>query len=231
MAEPIVFGDEFDDDDEFGSGFGDSPGPGQPGDEFGRPFEPGGQDIVGGGGGGGFTFDLESLTNLLIGLGVGLVNANNANAAREATTEQLAEARKFASPENFINVFKTLQPLFREIVASGAGPQLTGAILGSLGKSGGKDTARGQALAAAGAGAGETLALGLTQQETGRVQAGQVSAALGSANILAGLQPRVDPIISALEAGAAGFFATSTLAEKDPTKAEAKKDLFPGIQA
>lgn len=225
------FGDEFGDDDDFDSGFGDSPGSGQPGDEFGVPFQPGGQDIVGGGDSGGFSLDWESLVNLFLGLGVGYLQAQDSNQAREAVEAQIGRARERATPEAFIDIFKTLQPLFREIVASGAGPQLQGALLSGLAKSGGKDTGRGLALAAAGATAGETLALNLTAQESGRVQAGQVGAELGGIGGLTAIGPRQDPIISALVSGAAGFFGTSALDKKEEQTAEEQASLFPNIKA
>jgi len=230
MAEFQNFEDDFGDD--FGSGFGDSPGSGRPGDEFGAPFGPGGGEIdtTGGGGGGGFSFDFESLVNLFLGLGVGFLQAQNSNESRAAVEGQITRARERATPEAFIDVFKTLQPLFREIVASGAGPQLSGALLSGLAKSGGKDTGRGLALAAAGASAGDTLALNLTAAEAGRIQAGQVGAELGGIGGLASLQPRQDPILSALVSGAAGFFGTSTLPKKEEGTAETQRNLFPNIQ-
>jgi len=222
------FGDEFGPGDEFDSGFGDDTG--LPGDEFGEPFTPGGQDEVGGGGGG-FTFDFESLTNLLLGLGVGFLQAQDSNAARADVQAQIGRARERATPEAFIDIFKTLQPLFREIVASGAGPQLQGAILSGLAKSGGKDTGRGLALAAAGASAGDTLALNLTANEAGRIQTGQVGAELGGIGGLTAIGPRQDPIIQALAQGAAGFFATSALDRKEESSAERQESLFPNIKA
>lgn len=209
-----------------------------PAEEFmGPPEAPGGTDFDPSGGGGGvFKFDLEALIALFLGLASGAQQASAINASREATEEQIERARGAASPENFANVFKTIQPIFRELVAAGAGPQLSGAILSGLGKSGGKDTGRGQALAAAGAGAGETLALNMTAGEAGRIQSGQVGAELGALSNIPG--PRVDPFIQALVQGAAGYFGASTRERQEPgggagtsQNIDPNRNLFPNIRA
>jgi len=235
MAGETDFGSEFPVDDPFGSGFGgndDDPfGIG----EFGDEFTPGEGDDSGGGGDGFFNFDfgLAEITNLLLGLAVGASQARRANQNREDVQAQIGQAKKFASPENFIDVFKTLQPIFQEIVGAGAGPQLSGAILSNLAKSGGKDTGRGAALAAAGAAAGDTLALNLTAAETGNIQRGQVGAALGGAGASIQLGPKRDPLIDALAGGAAGFFGTAALPKKDDrgTGAQPNASLFPNIRS
>ena len=112
---------------------------------------------------------------------------------------------------------------------------MSGAILSGLGKSGGKDTGRGLALAAAGAAAGDNLAINLTGAETGRLQTAQIGAELGVLPALAGLQPERDPLIDALAGGAAGVFGTANLPKKedDPNRdpAQPNRSLFPNIRA
>ena len=233
---PNDFGDEFGDD--FTSGFNDDPfeDPFGIGD-FGAPFEPSeGGDAGASGGNSFFNFDfgLEELVNLFLGLAVGKSAADRANQSREDIQRQIGEAKQFASPENFLNVFKTLQPVFQEIVGAGAGPQLSGAILSTLAKSGGKDTGRGAALAAAGAAAGDTLAMNLTAAEAGGIQRGQVGAALGGVGASIQLGPRRDPLIDALAGGAAGFFGTSALEKKEAEGrdgAQPNASLFPNIRS
>jgi len=87
-------------------------------------------------------------------------------------------AKKATSPENLIDLTKTLQPLLRELQATGAIPGFQSAAATANARSGLTGTGLGNALTTAAGGAGEQFALQQALQQAGVLAGGQLQTAL-----------------------------------------------------
>lgn len=176
------------------------------------------------GSGGGF--DIYGLINGLIGAYSGIRAAGAHNKAVKATAERLGEARKAASAENFASLVARLQPLFRELVASGLGPQFQQTLATQIAKSGLTGSGVGNALKGMGSAMPGIFALQSAFGEAGRIQEGQIGVELGFPMP----SPKADPFSEALVRGATAYFATvSGAREKEATTPPSERELFPSL--
>lgn len=181
-------------------------------------------DTLTGKSGGGF--DIYGLINGLIGAYSGIRAAGAHNKAVKATAERLGEARKAASAENFASLVARLQPLFRELVASGLGPQFQQTLATQIAKSGLTGSGVGNALKGMGSAMPGIFALQSAFGEAGRIQEGQIGVELGFPMP----SPKADPFSEALVRGATAYFATvSGAREKEATTPPSERELFPSL--
>jgi hypothetical protein len=143
-----------------------------------------------------------------IGAGIGAISGfmsgrRRQKAARQERRRQ-ERIRMKASPEHLADVIKSLTPMFREIVASGLGPQFQTAVADNLAKHGMTGTGVGEAFRSSAEAAPAIFATQGAMQEGGQV-VGRELAAEG----LAGSEPAPtqNPLLDALMGGARGFFA------------------------
>jgi len=208
--------------DPFGGGLG------EPGPASGGTGEPGSGGSGGGGGSGTNFFQDPANIFALINAGIaafsGIRDARARNDAIAFTKQQLANARRLASPDNFTDIVARLQPMFRELVAQGLGPQFTQNLQSNLAKRGLVGTGVGTALSNVGESIPSTFALSSALREGGRIQEGQVGAELG----FPAIAPRTDPFSEALVRGATAFFTTRSGGQpaSDP---EEDRELFPSL--
>lgn len=171
-------------------------------------------------------FDIYGLINGLIGAYSGIRAAGAQNKAIALTQERLGEARKAASAENFASLVARLQPLFRELVASGLGPQFQQTLATQIAKSGLTGSGVGNALKGMGSAMPGIFALQQAFGEAGRIQEGQIGVELGFPMP----SPKSDPFSEALVRGASAYFATvSGAREKEAMTPPAERELFPSL--
>lgn len=177
------------------------PGTGEAGFE-----PPGGGDIstqnIGGNG-----FDWATAINTLIGAVAGYKQGKASQQSEKENQKRIQAARAAAGPENFAALLAKLQPIFREIVASGLGPQFAQGIASNLARRGLVGSGVGTALQNAALAAPDIFALQQAAGEAGRIQTGQVGAELGLAASLPP-QVRLDPLVQALTLGARANYGT-----------------------
>ncbi len=199
----------------------------QEGDEFGRSSQ-----------GGNRTLETIITTSLAI------VTAFTENKAdKDAAAElqkRLDAARKAASTENFMAIVQDLQPLFRELVASGLGPQFQQAVRRNAARTGRIGSGSDDAIRNATAAIPDIFALQQASGEAGRIQGTQVGAELGIP-----IQGAIsDPFSEALVRGSTAFFKSQRRDVDDRAVANQgipqrtggrpgiepdRRDLFPNI--
>jgi len=203
------------------------------GDPLGGTGEPGSSGS--GSGGNPFTNffkdpqNIFSLVNASIAALSGIRDAKARNDAISFTKQQLANARRLASTDNFTDIVSRLQPVFRELVAQGLGPSFQQNLSSNLAKRGLTDTGAGTALQNVGESVPSTFALREALSEGGRIQEGQVGAELGFPSIGA----RTDPFSEALVRGATAFFVTNQR-DRDQSQGgteglQEQRELFPNL--
>lgn len=124
-------------------------------------------------------------------------------AARQERRRQ-ARIRTIASPQHLADVMRALQPMFRELVAAGLGPQFQTAVADNLAKHGLTGTGVGEAFRSSAAAAPAIFATTGAASEA----KGVVNREL-EAEGLAGSAPAPveNPLIGAIMGGARGFMA------------------------
>ncbi len=221
-----------------GDPFIDIPGGTDPLDPNDPRFQPreGEFDSAGGGENSFFDFDLDlaSTINALIGFIAGQQEGKRQEENEAERKARIERARALATPERLTEITKELRPQFRELIASGLGPQFQQNLAGFLGRSGLAGTGVGTLLGGAAIAAPEIFAFSSALAEAGNVQRGQVSTELGLGQIF---PPNVsqNPILLGLERAAGALFATpkkqdERVARNAPTSS-AESKLFPGINA
>jgi len=181
-----------------------------------------------------FDFDLAALVNTFIGFIAGNAEGQRQEDIIKAQEERIARARSLAGTENLLAIQKELRPQFRELIASGLGPQFQQNLAGFLGRSGLAGTGVGTILGGASLAAPEIFAFSSSLAEAGNQQRQQVSTELGLGQIF---PPNIaqNPILLGLERAAGALFATpkkqdERTARNAPTSS-VQSDLFPGINA
>lgn len=124
-------------------------------------------------------------------------------AAREERRRQ-ARIRMKASPEHLAQVMQSLAPMFREIVASGLGPEFQTMVADNLAKHGLTGTGVGEAFRSSASAAPAIFATKSAAAEAGNVVGRELYAEGISGPAPA---PTQNPLIDALMGGARGFMA------------------------
>jgi YmgG-like glycine-zipper protein len=156
----------------------------------------------------------------LIGAGIGAISGfmsgRRRKKAERAERRRQERIRQKASPQHLAAVIQSLQPVFREIVASGLGPQFQTQVNDSLAKHGLTGTGVGEAFRSSAAAAPAIFA---TQGATS--EANQVVNRELYAEGVAGPEPSPagNPLMDALMGGARGYFAMSAGNPAPPTGA------------
>jgi hypothetical protein len=144
----------------------------------------------------------------VIGAGIGAISGFMSGRRRKKAERQerrrQERIRMKASPEHLGDVIKSLTPLFREIVASGLGPQFQTAVADNLAKHGLTGTGVGEAFRSSAAAAPAIFATQAATQEGSQV-VGRELAAEGMTGPAPA--PSQNPLIDALMGGARGFLA------------------------
>lgn len=127
-----------------------------------------------------------------------------ARAEEKARQERI---RQIASPQHLDQLIQHFQPLFREIVASGLGPQFQTAVADNLAKHGMTGTGVGEAFRTAGKTAPAIFATKAATEEAGSTVQRQLSA-----EGIAGPPPAQasNPLLDAILGGARGAFSMSS---------------------
>jgi hypothetical protein len=164
-----------------------------------------------------------------IGAGVGAISGFMAGRRREKAAAQerarQRHIRNLATPEHLKDVMTSLQPMFREVVAAGLGPQFQESVAQSLAQHGLTGTGAGEAIRGGAVGAPAMFATEMAGQKAGEVVRGQLAA-----EGLAGEAPMPpeNPLLSALFSGARGFISGGGSLNFKKPGAPNSPALFPG---
>jgi hypothetical protein len=159
----------------------------------------------------------------LIGAGVGAIagffsGKGKARAAAEhlrKVREAQARIKQLASPEHLAEVMGKLQPLMRQIVASGLGPQFQQQVASSLAAHGATGTGVGEAMRSGAASAPNLMASQMGAEQAGGIVKNEMGAEAaaagmepGTADIAAGQEnPLMAALTGALQGGAQGYIS------------------------
>lgn len=145
-----------------------------------------------------------------IGAGLGALSGFMAGRRRKKAEKnerrRQERIRQKSSPQHLAEVMQSLQPMMREIVASGLGPQFQTMVSDSLAKHGLTGTGVGEAMRTGAAGAPAIFATQMAGQEAGNVVKRELAA-----EDIAGPEPAPsqNPLLDAAMGGFRGFLGTS----------------------
>lgn len=139
-----------------------------------------------------------------IGAIAGYIGGKKKKKAAKAEKKRQENIRRIASPEHLTELMATLQPMMREVVASGMGPSFQEAVAQSLAKHELTGTGVGEALRAGAVGAPAIFATQLSAEKASETQRTELAA-----ENIAGPPPPEggNPFLDAMLGGARGFIS------------------------
>jgi hypothetical protein len=147
----------------------------------------------------------------LVGAAIGAVGGFARQRAQNRKIAQMkAEAARMkflASPQHLNEVMTTLQPLMKNIVASGLGPQFQQSVNQSLAEHGLTGTGVGEAMRTGAAGAPALFTAGMTEQAAEGQVGREMGAEQSATDTLAATPVGENPLMGALLDGARGYLA------------------------